>query len=598
MKTKAHCCTLLRWFTVLLCGALASLAGGATLSVTPSSTSNTYTGVITLQIGGLTNTEPVIVQEYFDANTNGVVDPGELLIDLFPIRDGGVSIIGGHTNLSVPFDSNAATGAITTALNFASPLTFANTVGQHLYKVISPTGRFTPVTATLLVTNPPTGQTLSGTVYSNGVAPLPFATVAVVTSSGGYLGATLADSNGRYLINVNPGTNLLIAVAPGYFTDQSIAPQVTLTNGQSATNNIYLTNGTVTISGNVYEAGSSNLIGGTALQFESGNLFAIAFTDTNGNYSAAVAPSFWKIKPIKERLPRRAHLNSQATFQVNTTAASVTNANLAYYRGNALFYGRITDQLGVPLTNIELEGSDLANTYSSKSFSDPNGYYAVAVLGDTNLLSTTNQWSSDPNSSANQGLGGYVVNQFYSVNIVSNQAIQQNYVALPITAHISGHVQDNLGNPVGDVTLYASALNGYQSLNVRTDNSGNYSIGVATGSWQVNFSFGGNHDLASQGLVDLYVPYGVNIPPTNATLNITVYSSGTPLIGSPARTGPGQFSFNVQGSIGANYTLQTSTNLSLTNWSSLFSFQLTSNPFPITDSSATNGQRFYRLLKN
>lgn len=118
MKTKTTCGNPLNWFTVLLCGALASLAGGATLSVTPSSTSNTYTGVITLQIGGLTNAEPVVVQEFLDANGNGTVDAGELLVDTFPITDGGASVIGGQTNLNVPFDSNAATGAITTTLFF------------------------------------------------------------------------------------------------------------------------------------------------------------------------------------------------------------------------------------------------------------------------------------------------------------------------------------------------------------------------------------------------------------------------------------------------------------------------------------------------
>jgi hypothetical protein len=69
------------------------LDGAATLNVSPAATSNTYAGVITLQIGGLTKAEPVVVQEFLDANNNGIVDTGELLVDPFPIADGGASVI-------------------------------------------------------------------------------------------------------------------------------------------------------------------------------------------------------------------------------------------------------------------------------------------------------------------------------------------------------------------------------------------------------------------------------------------------------------------------------------------------------------------------
>lgn len=46
------------------------------------------------------------------------------------------------------------------------------------------------------------------------------------------------------------------------------------------------------------------------------------------------------------------------------------------------------------------------------------------------------------------------------------------------------------------------------------------------------------------------------------------------------------------------YALQVVTNLATTNWVSQFSFQLSSSPFSITDSQATNQQRLYRLLKD
>ena len=579
----------------------AGIGSAATLTVTPSAISNTYTGVITLDITGVTNGEKVAVETYLDLNANGSIDPGEPMMDAFKITDGGVMVIGGVTNINVPFDRNSTTGAITTTLNFAPPMVLENIVGQKIYRLVSPGGNFSPVTATLLVTNAVTAQTLSGTVYSNGITPLPHAVVVVLPPNGnGYTGAVVADSNGHYLINVNPGTYQLLAALPDYIIDQSTGAQVTLTNGMSATNDFSLTNGTVTISGNLYDAGNSNGVGGLMFQLESGNLFGINFTDTNGNYSAAVAPSFWKVTPNKERSPRRAYVISQNSLQVDTTGGNVTNANVALYKGNALFYGRITDNASVPFASIEFAGNDSNNLYSAKGYSDPNGYYTVAVLGDTNFLDTTNFWDGNPDSSGNVALSSYVLNGFDFTNILAGQAIQQNYVALPVTASISGQVRDNLGNPVAGVALYASTLVigiGYRSLNGQTDNSGNYTLGVASGTWQVYFSFGDN-DLASLGLVDYFEPYNVSIPPTNAVLNLTVYQNGTPVISQPQRFSATQFGFNINGGINVNYTVQVSTNLASSNWSSLFSLQLNHSPFFVVDPNATGSQRFYRVQKN
>jgi hypothetical protein len=90
----------------------------------------------------------------------------------------------------------------------------------------------------------------------------------------------------------------------------------------------------------------------------------------------------------------------------------------------------------------------------------------------------------------------------------------------------------------------------------------------------------------------------VFLPPTNAVRNITVYQNGTPVLGQAQRVAPGQFGFNIYGGINVNYTVQVSTNLATTNWSSLYSLQLTNNPLFLTDPNATNRARFYRAQKN
>jgi protocatechuate 3,4-dioxygenase beta subunit len=571
-------------------------ASGATISIIPSATSNTYSGVITLNITGLTNGEPVEIQKYLDLNGNGIVDAGEPLVDAFKITDGGATLIGGITNLNVPFDSNPAVGAITTTHNFIPALIVDTFVASYIYRVVSPGGRFTPVPATFLVTNAVSAQYLSGTVYSNGV-PFPNAVVVAQDQQDNNPAAgTVTDSAGNYFLPLRPGSYSLIAIMPNFYFDQSMAPSVNLTNGTSATNNLFLTNGTVTISGNVYDAATSNKIDAAFLQLESANLFAIAFTDANGNYSAAVTPGFWKIQPVKERFARRGYVVSQDKLQIDTTTGNVANVGIAVFPGNALFYGRVTDNSNTPLANVEID-CGTQNSFSSKGYSDANGNYAAAVLGDV-----TNQWNAGVNDGKDLLLGDYIFNSFPSTNVFPNQTILQNFVALPATARISGYVHDSSGNPVSGVTLFGNAtINGknYQALDSTTDNSGTYSLAVASGFWDVEFLNGGFEDnLDTHGYVDLSMPHFVSIPPTNVVLNLIVYPIGTPAISGARRFSSTQFGFNVTGATNVNYTVQTSTSLASTNWNNLFSFLLTTNPFPIVDPYATNSPRFYRVKKN
>ncbi|MSU57878.1 MAG: carboxypeptidase regulatory-like domain-containing protein [Pedosphaera sp.] len=589
------------WFGFALVATSVPLAHGATLTVSPSSTSNTYAGVITLQIGGLTNTEAVVVQEYLDLNANGTADATEPLVDTFPIADGGVSTIGGKTNLNVPFDTNPTASNITTTIFFSPPLAIENIVGQHIFRVVSPTGRFTAVNATFTVTNAALNQTLTGTVFRAG-SPATNAVVIVLNAlSGGVAGGVIADSAGRYAIRLPTNSYQLIATYPNAFTDMAAAPQVTLTNGMTATNNLFLTNGTVTLSGTTRDATNSSGLGGVMLLFESGNYLSVAFSDSNGTYSAALSSSFWKLDVEEERLLRRGYVLPAQKPQYNLTTGAVANANVSFPKANAMFYGRLTNHLGVPLANVRFDANDGqggdSSMFQGRGFSDANGYYSVAVLAGTN------QWYCSPDTAGAPALANYIFSQGQSVLFSNTQTFQLNFTALPTTAKISGQVKDNAGNPVAGVLLGGNANIGglnYSSANVDTDNSGNYSFGVAPGQWYVQFTSGddSSENLNNRGLVDLYGPYPVTIPPTNATQNITVFPTGSAVIGPLELYGGGYLGLNITGTVSTTYTLQVCTDATLTNWSPLTSFQLTGNPFQILDTDATNVMRYYRLLKN
>src|SRR5690349_21005965 len=86
-----------------------SNTSAATLTVTPNTVSNLYSGPITLQIGGLTNNEPVMVYRYLDANTNGVADSGEPLVQAFRLTEGRVTSFNGIRDINVVGDDDGST---------------------------------------------------------------------------------------------------------------------------------------------------------------------------------------------------------------------------------------------------------------------------------------------------------------------------------------------------------------------------------------------------------------------------------------------------------------------------------------------------------
>jgi len=80
---------------------------------------------------------------------------------------------------------------------------------------------------------------------------------------------------------------------------------------------------------------------------------------------------------------------------------------------------------------------------------------------------------------------------------------------------------------------------------------------------------------------------------TSQILSITI-SAGCSL-SSPGWLGS-EFQMWLNGATGVNYTVQMSTDLSSTNWTSLFvTNSATANSFMVIDPNATDQQRFYRV---
>lgn len=484
------------------------LSAAVTFTITPTAVSNTYTGTISLQIGGLTNTETVVIQKFLDANTNGTIGGGDLLVQQFNLTDGTNFVIGGVTNLNVPGDLNATTGAITATLNFQNGDFVQNIIGKYLYKLSSPAGHFAPLTNSFNVTNFPFAQKFTGNVVSNSTGTTLSNAIVLLFPpprpghsgpGGNPLAGVVANNAGAYTVQVPAGTYTLVAFKTNYVTNLKNAPLLTLGSGATISTNLTVTNATASITGNIVDANNAGIVlPGVFLTVQSTNdLLAITFSDTNGNFTARVTASEWSLGSDDSGLIVHGYVGSNNRTNVNSGTTGVT---LAYPKANALFYGSIKDNLGNPLVGIDVNDMDIiSNLYSMDGYTDANGNYFVGALG----LGSSDPWQIELGSEGaptNYIFSQPPMDQNGGTNLAVGQAVLQNFTALLATNTITGNVKDSNGTNIASLGVLASmTINGanYQAF-VDTDASGNYSLNVANGTWSVGVNCNGGSDSLSQ----------------------------------------------------------------------------------------------------
>jgi hypothetical protein len=508
---------------------LGQIASAVTLTITPSAISNTYSGLITLQVGGLTTGDTVVVQKFLDVNTNGAIDGSDWLVQQFNLTDGQAFIIGGITNYNVPGDLNLSAGAITAQLNFLQPSENGDVaqdfVGKYFYELSSPAGHFTPITNSFVVTNFPFGQSVSGVVRSNTLGMSNSVVIAFQASSSGDLnpqGAAVADLSGNYSLKLPVGTYQLVAFRSNYLANLNTAPAVTLTASATITTNLDLTNATQTISGKVADTNNQTVgLPGVLVPVTSTNNFiGVSFTDTNGNYTVGTRPSVWKVEGNGGSTTLHGYLSSQNKPQTNTASGSKSGVNILLPKATAMFYGSVKDNLNNPLPGVLLYSSDNNNQFEDDVATSANGSYNSGALPGNWSLSVDNN---------NPLYTNYVFSPGNNVNFTANQAVQFNFTAILGTNRITGSVKDSNNNPIAGVGVFATAtINGtnYQTLDADADSNGNYTLIVPNGAWSVSAVCNGGDDSLDNllGGGNYVCPDSqiVNIAGNNATNNISV----------------------------------------------------------------------------
>jgi len=568
MRPKTHHFYL--FITLALLAARKDLSA-VTFTVTPAAVSNTYNGPITLQITGLTNTETVVVQKFLDLNTNGVIGGADTLVQQFTLQDGVASIIGGVTNLNVPGDFNSTTGAITAVLNFQNGDFVQNLIGKYLYKLSSLGGHFAPITNSFTVTNFPFAQKFTGNVVSNSTSTTLSNSIVLLfppprtghNGPGNPLAGCIANNAGSYTVMVPAGTYTLVAFRSNYVSSFNNPPVVTLGNGQTITTNLTVISASNSITGKLVDA-ANNAIGlpGVFMPAQSSNnLVAIAFSDTNGNFTMRVTSSQWELGSDSSGLIVHGYLGLNNGI---TTNAGATNVTIAFPKANALFYGSVKDNLGNPLVGIDIGASDtFSNIYQTDGYTDANGNYVVGVLG----LGSSDPWQvglSGDSAPTNYVFSQPPLDQMNGTNLAVGQAVLQDFTAILATNRITGSVKNNTNAILAGVGVFTSANiagTNYQTY-TRTDTNGNYSLNVANGTWDVNLNCSGGDDSLSQfGNYICPNSQTANISGKNATNNFIVQFCGGVTINTTSPLPVGEVN------VFYNQTIQASDCSGIYNWS-------------------------------
>ncbi len=512
-------------FLALCLAAIPARAANAliTSTVSPNIVSNTYNGIITLQINGLTNgANTVVVQKFLDVNTNGIIDSSDLLVQQFRLSVGQTNVFtdaASGTPVTVtnfmPSDASSSTNQMIVPLNFQNGDFAQSLIGQYLYKFSSPSNQFSPVTNLFVVTNSfystyVTGSVVTANSISFTPTNVPNAIVLLCLNQSGPLvvqAGTVADKFGNFSLRVAPG-NYLFAAAKTNFVSGDITNQLAAKTTNSSPYDIPMFQATTNITGRVIDSVHSNgLAGVSGIAVSTNGLLSFYFTDTNGYFYTPVVTNFWQAPVDMFAAAFQGYLTWQSnqTLNVSNKVVNITNALPPV---SAIFYGTVSNTLA-PMPDVYVYAADNAG-HQSIGMTDTHGKYVVGVSAGTN------QWRLYIPPTDNPGITNqYVINPLYvqTAGLQTNQAVQVNFGLEQAFYTISGTVSNDDGQPIPGAVVFADNTNGYQAFSATTASpDGTYTLNVSSGSWTVGVTPESLEGLGYTNVADF---------PTNDTVSVS-----------------------------------------------------------------------------
>ncbi len=317
-------------------------------------------------------------------------------------------------------------------------------------------------------------------------------------------------------------------------------------------------------------------------------------------------PAALIIQPVPKSTPADVlayYVTKLEAFQQLNATNIVLNTNAGPYNA---FVGIIQSSLGVvPIATVMLPtgavvglpwGSSAIEMRSQESFSSqasfdaayPPGNYDFALYGlDDGLRFPVLSMPAPVYPNPPQ------VSNFAAAQSLNPQAA----FTLQWDAIAGATANDTLWVVIADVTGNPVFSTPYPPMDLADSLKGTAtSVVIPTNTFQLGHAY--------VGTITFFRTTSVNTTGYPGAVGVTVVAvqtwfplapaSASPVLNQPAKLSGTQFSFQLSGLAGQNYTVQYST--TLTNWDTLYVTNAPSNLFLLIDLTATNAQRFYRVL--
>ncbi len=445
------------------------------ISLSPSQIDSNFIGEVELRIEKVPSPgQYVFLEQYFDADGDGVVGPLDSLVRAIRLQDGVVPFV---ENISGDDDA-LANQVIVSRLNYLFPLDYYHTPGKYIFQVGADMVSG-PGVATLDVVENPTGQAVSGTVFAAGL-PVSGALVRALDKWDREVAFAFADQGGNYILNIeNPGQYRILPSAQGYYAELASQPTVDLGAGQYLSGiNSSLSTGTHKV---FFRSSSwSTPMVGYVAEASSADIYAMSVFDRTGYYELKVPTGEFT---FQLRAGFGGHPSEIGRLRYQDSSVRSVNGDiegaLGVSSGSYRLCGTASTPSGVPVVGVPLLAVEVGDGHTTEYFksSDSNGHYCMVVRSS---------WMKkdlfiDPE--AGQMLG-FVGSHYKDL---SSPEGTFDLTVYPIDSWVEGRLTDNFGNPLPGVAYRITRQDGAVEVSGKTALDGYYRRGLFGGDWSVEF---------------------------------------------------------------------------------------------------------------
>ncbi|WP_169907692.1 carboxypeptidase regulatory-like domain-containing protein [Priestia abyssalis] len=509
------------------------LQNGNPVAVTTSNVSGFYSftnvtpGSYTISVSNSPN--------FLPASVNVTVASGQSLTQNIFLTPAPSTIQGTVTGNSNPVQN--ATVTLTNNLGAVIAQTTTNALGGYSFTNVIPG----PYTVTVMaptfqsqtqgvITQPGQASTVNFVLQPNpgaitGMvtndvtsAPIPGATVELLTNQGIFLDSTVTNGSGTYMFSgLAPGQYQVRASAVNFGTNTVGA---TVISNATTITNIPLQPNPGRITGTLTDSLTGTGISGATVQLinSSGTVVNTTITNGNGTYLfESVVPGSYSVV-----FTANGYSSSTVGAIVNSNQTTVINAALSRMAG--ALSGTVVNN-----SNVGIEGAQVTvfqnNIPVATAVTDSNGDYLIPNLasGDYVVVASAENFAA----------------QTLAAMIIDGQITLLNFTLQPNPGTLTGQVTDSNGTPIigATVSVQLSTGTGIIIASAVTDSNGIYTIpGLSSGTYTVNATAPNFQTAISGAVISPNATTTVNFAlapnPGAITGQITDAQTGTPIAGA------------------------------------------------------------------